>query len=194
MVGQARALIARRGVLALLAAAPAFTAAQDLEVHAACRDGMPHGPYELRARGGELRVVGAFNRGKRTGSFIYWTGSGARIAHVPYDDDTKSGTLSLWYVPSRAGREPQPKLQAGFAAGKRNGVTRSWYADGRPRVLFRYEMDALADARAWTAAGAPLPEPEARELAARDRAMDDKYYASLDAIVTGHLPDCRDRP
>lgn len=194
MVGQARALIARFGIFALLAAAPAPTAAEDLEVRAACRDGMPHGAYELRAQDGALRVAGAFNRGKRTGSFIYWSGHGARLAHVPYDDDHQSGTLSLWYPPSRAGREPQPKVQAGFAAGTRNGVTRSWYADGRPRALFRYETDSLADARAWTEAGTPLPEAEARKLALRDREADDKYYASLDAIVSGHLPDCRDRP
>jgi antitoxin component YwqK of YwqJK toxin-antitoxin module len=193
MVGASGKLIARCGALALIAVVPQVVA-QDLHAIAACRDGLPHGAYELRTQGGELRIAGAFNRGKRTGSFIYWTGNGARIAHVPYDDDRRSGTLSLWYVPSRSGREPQPKLQAGFAAGKRNGITRSWYADGRPRTLFRYEMDALVDARAWSRAGSPLAEPDARERAARDRDLDDKYYASLDAIVTGHLPDCRDRP
>jgi antitoxin component YwqK of YwqJK toxin-antitoxin module len=194
MVGCPRTLIVRCVTFALLAAAPALAAAQELEVHAACRDGLPHGAYELRTPGGDLRIAGAFNRGTRTGSFIYWAGNGARIAHVPYDEDRKSGTLSLWYVPPRSGREPQPKLQAGFAGGKRNGITRSWYADGRPRTLFRYEMDELADARAWSRTGSPLADADARERAARDRDLDDKYYASLDAIVTGHLPDCKDRP
>jgi antitoxin component YwqK of YwqJK toxin-antitoxin module len=194
MVGQARALIARFGILASAAAAPGLTAAQDLHAIAAYRDGLPHGAYELRAKDGALRVVGAFNRGMRTGSFIYWTRSGARIAQVPYEDDRRNGTLSLWYATSRAAREPQPKLQAGFAAGRRNDVTRSWYANGRPRTLFRYEMDVLADAQAWSRTGSPLAAADAREVAARDRDLDDKYYASLDAIVTGHLPDCRDRP
>jgi antitoxin component YwqK of YwqJK toxin-antitoxin module len=194
MVGQARALIACCSVLVFAGVRPELATARELDVHAACRDGMPHGPYELRAPNGQLRVSGAFSRGIRTGSFIYWTRDGARIAHVPYDDDRKNGTVSLWYATSRSEREPQSKLQAGFAAGRRNGVTRSWYPNGRPRTLFRYEMDVLADAQAWSRTGSKLSAADAREVATRDRDRDDKYYASLDAIVTGHLPDCRDRP
>jgi len=186
MVGTTRALIA-----GLVGAFATFSAnAQDLQAHAACRDGAPHGPYELRAPNGQLRVAGAFNRGKRTGSFIFWTRNGVRIAHIPYDEDRLSGTLSLWFLEIGPGGDPAPKLQAGFAAGHRNGVTRSWYPNGQPRAIYRYETDALADARAWSAAGVPLPESEARELALRDREEDEKYYASLDAIVTEHLPVC----
>ena len=186
MVGTTRALIA-----ALVAALATVSAsAQDLQVHAACRDGAPHGAYELRASTGQLRVAGAFNRGKRTGSFIFWTRTGVRIAHIPYDEDRVSGTLSLWFLEAGPGGDPTPKLQAAFAAGRRNGVSRSWYPNGQPRAIYRYEMDELADARAWSAAGLPLPESEARELALRDREEDEKYYASLDAIVAGHLPAC----
>ena len=189
MVGTTRALIA-----AFVAALATFSAiAQDLQVHAACRDGAPHGAYELRASDGQLRVAGAFNRGKRTGSFIFWTRNGVRIAHIPYDEDRVSGTLSLWFLEIGSGGDPAPKLQAGFAAGHRNGVTRSWYPNGQPRAIYRYETDELADARAWSAAGVPLPESEAHELALRDREEDEKYYASLDAIVAGHLPAC-DKP
>jgi len=166
--------------------------AQDLEVHAACRDGRPHGAYELRSTTGQLRVAGAFNRGKRTGSFIFWTSDGSRVAHIPYDEDHVSGTLSLWFQQGATnnGGDPQQKLQAGFAAGRRNGISRSWYPNGRPRAFFRYEADALADAKAWSAAGVPLAEGEARELALRDREEDETYYASLDAIVATHLPAC----
>ena len=46
-----------------------------------CRDGQPHGRYELRDRRGKLRVAGAFNRGRRTGSFIFWTAAGSRCPH-----------------------------------------------------------------------------------------------------------------
>jgi hypothetical protein len=59
--------------------------------------------------------------------------------------------------------------------------------------VFRYENDELAEARAWDASGAPLGDGAARERAARDRAGDEKYYASLDAIVRGHLPACAER-
>lgn len=186
MVGTARALIS--GSVAALAIASA--AAQDLQVHAACRDGAPHGAYELRASNGQLRVAGAFNRGKRTSSFIFWTRDGNRVAHIPYDEDRVSGTLSLWFAERKTNGDPQTKLQAAFTAGHRNGISRSWYPDGRPRAIYRYESDELVDARAWTAAGAPLTESEARELALRDREEDEKYYASLDAIVQAHRPVC----
>jgi antitoxin component YwqK of YwqJK toxin-antitoxin module len=186
MVEQARRLIVC--VVAWLASLAA--AAQDLEVHAACRDGRPHGAYELRSTNGQLRVVGAFNRGKRTGSFIFWTSGGTRVAHIPYDEDQVSGTLSLWFQQASANGDAQQKLQAGFSAGHRNGISRSWYPDGRPRAIFRYEADVLADAKAWSAAGTPLSSGEARELALRDREEDEKYYASLDAVVVTHLPAC----
>src|SRR5690242_21909204 len=123
MVGQTFALIV--GVLAALIRISA--AAEDLQVHAACRDGAAHGVYELRAPNGQLRVAGAFNRGKRTGSFIFWTRNGVRIAHIPFDEDRVSGTLSLWFLEVGPSGDPAPKLQAAFAAGRRNGVSRSWY-------------------------------------------------------------------
>jgi antitoxin component YwqK of YwqJK toxin-antitoxin module len=186
MVGKTLALIA--GVVAALTHCSAF--AQDLQVHAACRDGAAQGAYELRAADGQLRVAGAFNRGKRTGSFIFWSSNGVRVAHVPYDEDQLSGTLSLWFVQAHPRGDPAPKLQAAFAAGHRNGVSRSWYPSGQPRAIYRYEMDVLAEVRAWSAAGAPLSDSDARELALRDRDEDEKYYASLDAIVLAHRPVC----
>lgn len=186
MVGTARALI----VCGVAALAIASANAQDLQVHAGCRDGAPHGAYELRAPNGQLRVAGAFNRGKRAGSFIFWSRDGNRIAHIPYDEDRVSGTLSLWFAERSANGDPQSKLQAAFSAGRRNGISRSWYPDGRSRAIYRYEADELVDARAWGAAGESLAESEARELALRDREEDEKYYASLDAIVRAHRPVC----
>jgi antitoxin component YwqK of YwqJK toxin-antitoxin module len=188
MVEQARRLI----VCVVASLASLAVTAQGLEVHAACRDGRPHGAYELRSTNGQLRVAGAFNRGKRTGSFIFWTSDGTRVAHIPYDEDHVSGTLSLWFRQAGAKGDAQQKLQAGFAAGRRNGISRSWYPNGRPRAIFRYEADVLADAKAWSAAGVPLPEGEARELALRDREEDETYYASLDAVVVAHLPACEE--
>lgn len=186
MVGKTFALIV--GVVAALASLS--TVAQDLQVHAACRDGAAHGAYELRAADGQLRVAGAFNRGKRTGSFIFWSSGGVRVAHIPYDEDQVSGTLSLWFLQTYPRGDPAPKLQAAFAAGHRNGESRSWYPNGQPRAIYRYEMDVLAEVQAWSAVGAPLSESDARELALRDRDEDEKYYASLDAIVVAHRPVC----
>ena len=193
MVEPARHLI---GVV--IGAACAFGAmgagAQALLASGSCRDGAPHGAYELRSPDGRLRIGGAFNRGKRTSSFIFWTRAGVRIAHIPYDEDLKSGTLSLWYADARPGRDPQQKLEAGYAAGQLNGDKRSWYGDGRPRAFYRYENGALVEAQAWTGTGTPLPPAAVRAMALRDLANDERYYASLDAIVRDHLPACEPAP
>ena len=190
MVEQAHRLI----VCAVATLASLAAAAQDLEVHAACRDGRPHGAYELRSANGQLRLAGAFNRGKRTGSFIFWTRDGTRVAHIPYDEDQVSGTLSLWFQQAGANGDAQQKLQVGFTAGRRNGISRSWYPNGRPRAIYRYEGDVLADAKGWGAAGTPLSDGEARERALRDREEDEKHYASLDAMILTHLPACEEHP
>jgi hypothetical protein len=188
MVGQAPIVI-----IALAAWATA-AAAQQFEIVGSCRDGQPHGAYELRAVGGQLRVAGAFNRGKRTSSFLFWTTRGVRVAHIPYDEDRKSGTISLWYADARPGRDAQQKLEAAYAGGKRNGLTRSWYPNGRTRAIFRYDHGRLVDARAFSPAGAALSDDAARAMASRDRDDDERYYSSLDAIVTSHLPRCEDPP
>lgn len=186
---------AQRLIHAALAAG-ALTAgsagAQALHATGHCRDGLPHGAYQLLADDGTLRVAGAFNRGKRTSSFIFWSSRGVRLAQIPYDEGQWSGTLSLWYADGARGRDPQAKLEAGYAAGRRNGETRSWHANGKPRAVLVYEQGALKDAKAWSVAGAPLSEAAARALAARDAAVDERYYQSLEAMVSAHPPRCDD--
>ena len=118
MVGSPPRLIACAvAAAAMLGLGPTAASAQALRIVASCRDGYPHGAYELRSASGELRVAGAFNRGKRTSSFLFWSGKGVRIAHIPFDEDERSGTLSLWYEDGPAGREPQQKLEAVFSGG-----------------------------------------------------------------------------
>ena len=178
------------GIAAALLLAAASAAAQDYTVDASCRDGQPHGSYELRDARGAVRVVGAFNRGRRTGSFIFWNSAGVRIAHLPFDDDALSGTAALWYADKGTHDEPRVKEEAVYTRGKLNGIKRSWYPDGKPRAEFAYEEGALRAALATSESGRPLPESEARALAARDMAADDALYASLLDLVASHLPRC----
>jgi hypothetical protein len=42
-------------------------------------------------------VSSAPNKGKRTGSFMFWSSRGVRIA-LPYDEGALSGTLALWWA------------------------------------------------------------------------------------------------
>ncbi|MFI4925962.1 MAG: toxin-antitoxin system YwqK family antitoxin [Vicinamibacteria bacterium] len=173
-----------------LAALAAVAHAETFSVRGGCRDGYAHGVYELRDAAGKLRAQGAFNRGARTSSFIYWTSSGIRVAHIPYDDGVVSGTVALWYSQTLPGRESRQKLEAAYAKGQRHGPTRSWFPNGRPRGEYGYENGALVSAKAWNAVGVVLGDEDARTQAARDASEDAKYYASLDVIVEANLPAC----
>ncbi len=180
----------RAGAIAFAALFAASASAQDLAVEGSCRDGLPHGAYELKGAGGQVRVVGAFSKGRRTGSFLFWSSAGARIAQLPFDDDALSGTLALWYASPVRGGEPVRKLEAVYAQGRLSGLKRSWYPDGRLRAEFRYDRGVLTDARAFTESGKAMPDADARAMADRDLRTDDAYFASLDATVRANLPRC----
>ena len=159
-------------------------------VDGSCRDGEPHGRYELRSGNGTLRVVGAFNHGKRTGSFIFWTVSGSRAAHIPYDDDLRNGTLATWHETRLVASEPPRRFESMWRHGARDGLTRSWYSDGHRRLETEYARGRQAASIGWTAAGARLSERAAGEIAERDALLADAYYAELEALVRNHLPRC----
>jgi len=189
MVGEAARLTALLVVLAL-ACGDASARRDDLLVDGACRDGFAHGRYELRSGSGALRVAGAFNHGKRTGSFIFWNGNGTRIAHIPYDDDLRNGTLATWYEPRRRGGEATHRLESPWRRGVRDGLTRSWYPDGHRRLEAEYEGGRLVRATAWSDAGTRLDEAAAHRIAERDAVTGDAEYAELEALVRQHLPRC----
>jgi hypothetical protein len=182
-------------VAALACAAGVASASDDAyRVTGQCREGHAQGGYALRSMDGTLRVQGAFNQGQRVGSFIFWTAAGARVAHLPFDNDVLAGTVSLWYAGVQAGAEPPRKLEAVYRQGARHGQTRSWYASGQRRGEFEYVDGELRSARAWTEAGAAYDEAAARGLAERDRAADADYIDTLLAVVRRHLPDCTPPP
>ena len=187
MVGQASRLSLCAGWAVLLAATQA--GAQPFVVVGQCREGQPNGAYELRMADGRLRVAGAFAQGHLTGTFVFWTASGAREAVVPFDSDARSGTIALWYTPSGAALEAGRKLEAPYVDDKPHGIQRSWYANGAYRAEYRYEHGVLSSARAWSDSGEPLPEADARALAARDAASNDEFYAALVSLVRANLPE-----
>ncbi len=177
---------------AVLGAHSGLSAAQptDLVASVACRDGAPNGAYELRMPDGRLRIVGAFAKGRRTGTFLFWGSTGERIAVVPYDDDAKVGTVAVWYSSPGPQGEPRRKLEAAYAAGVRHGITRSWHANGRRRTEYLYERGDLVTVEAWSDSGVPLPEPEARRVAERDAAADADFLAGLERTIAENARRC----
>ncbi len=164
--------------------------AQPYVVDGQCRSGVPNGPYELRMPDGGLRVVGAFAQGRMTGTFIFWAAGGARTAVLPLDNDARNGTLALWYTTPQNRREAGHKLEAPYVDDRLHGIKRSWYANGVQRGEYRYEHGVLVEAHAWTEAGSPLPEADARSLASGDMDADEQDYASLLAMVRDNQPVC----
>ncbi len=189
MVGEAPRLKAL--LLALAALASPCVDAETVQwlVDGGCRDGAPHGRYELRNGAGTLRVAGAFSYGKRTGSFIFWTASGARIAHIPYDDDVRNGTLATWYETHR-GAEAARHFESSWRRGVREGLTRTWYPDGRRRSEVEYVRGRASRITAWNDAGEPLTEAAAHAIADEDAAAGDSRYQALETLVEQHLPRC----
>jgi hypothetical protein len=186
VVGARKALAAG----ALVASLTVVATAEPLNVVGSCREGLPNGGYELRMPDGRLRTVGAFARGKKTGTFIFWTAGGARVAVIPYDDDARTGTVALWYVETSEWIEAGRRLEARYVDDRRHGTTRSWHTNGTLRSEFRYERGALIETHAWTDTGAALPESEARELATRDAESDQALLEALVSVVSDNLPRC----
>jgi len=190
MVGQGARLTRLLAASSWLAAGVACAQSPTWIVEGSCRDGQPHGRYELRTGDGALRVAGAFNHGRRTSSFIFWSTKGVRIAHIPYDDDVRNGTLATWYETRITGAEPPRRFESMWRRGAREGLTRTWYADGRRRSETEYERGRLVTTAGWTDIGTRLNEPAAREAAERDAIAADAYYTELETLVRDHVPHC----
>jgi len=183
------AIVAWTGAFAAGIAGPAAAArAEQVVANGSCREGAPHGAYELRAADGTLRAIGAYNRGRRTGSFIFWNARGVRVAHVPYDDDAVSGTVALWYAAARSDGTTVQKREAPFTAGRRNGTVRGWHADGRASVEAEYRDGELVAAKAWDGRGRAVSEKDARAAALRDASADDAEFRALEDLVRRHPP------
>lgn len=174
----------------MLTLVPLALAAKAFDVVGACRNGVANGAYELRTQDRNLRVVGAFAHGRKTGTFIFWNSSGARVAVIPYQDDEMAGTVAFWYTVPGARRELQRKLEAPYVENRLHGIKRSWNPRGGRRSEFRYQRGVLSDAKAWEDNGTPRPKTEALAQAATDEVTDKQLFAALEALIHDHPPHC----
>ena len=195
MVGEAPLSTARTCLRRLASALGGIracgAAAQGLVVEGACRDGEPNGAYTLRAADGRLRVAGAFAKGRRTGTFLFWSERGARIAVIPYDNDRKAGTIALWYAPPAPGGGRAAQVGGGVrrrSAARRKAVLVSErQAADRPSLRARRARRRRAPGRR---PAHRFRRRGARSWRARDVVTDEQFYATLEALVADHRPKC----
>ena len=178
-------------ILAGLSGAPDGATRADYVATGACRDGAANGAYELRMPDGRLRILGAFAKGRRTGTFLFWASTGARIAVVPYDDDAKVGTVALWYAPATPQGEPRRKLEAAYAGGVRHGLTRSWHANGRAAGGVSLRTREPGGGRGLERIrGTTRRNPKRAASRSVIAAADAEFYASLERTIAENGPRC----
>ncbi len=177
-----------------LSLSPAVAPGQGYVAAGACRAGVPNGAYELRSSDGHLRVAGAFAQGRMTGTFIFWTAAGARLAVLPFDNDARNGTVSLWYAAPDAAVEAGRRLEAPYVGDLPHGIQRSWYPGGGLKGENRYEYGVLVSTRGWNRAGEPLTDAAARSQAVSEAEADERVYATLRALVRANRPPCDRAP
>jgi len=183
--GLLRAVVAAC-VVSASAAAPAQPGGSSLVTHGGCRDGVANGGFEVRSPAGRLRVAGAFHEGRRTGTFIFWTAGGERIAVVPFDNDVRNGTIALWHDVAGHAR----RLEAPYVRGVAHGMHRGWQRNGSRLFEVEYDHDRVASVIAWSASGKPLAEAEARRIVAEARRRDEAVLAGLETMIAQHRPVC----
>jgi antitoxin component YwqK of YwqJK toxin-antitoxin module len=158
-------------------------------VEGTCRNGRTDGPYTLELD--HVVVEGHFSNGARSGLFRFRTESGALLAEIPYVADLRDGVLRVWYHPdSAAAGTDRRRLEAELERGERDGATRYWYEDGRPRAEYMYVEGALVGARGWNDAGEALSADEAEAQARVDRTSDEQYLTTLEEAVRKNPPRC----
>lgn len=92
-----------------------------------------HGPYVGLYKSGRKQVEGAYLDGKRTGLWVAWDESGAKIEELTFENDLWSGKRTQWV-------NGQKVLEENWVAGKRQGPQREW-VKGR-EVVTEFVNDA----------------------------------------------------
>lgn len=78
-----------------------------------------HGPYLGLYKSGKKHVEGAYLEGKRTGVWLAFDESGAKLEELTFDNDLWSGKRTQWL-------NGQKILEENWVNGKREGVQKEW--------------------------------------------------------------------
>ncbi len=187
-----RARLACRGMLAWLSCSrvAAGAGAQQLEAVGACRDGVPNGAYEL------FQADGRLARGRRIRA-----GQEDRDLHLL---DRRRGAHRRHTLQRRRAQRHDRAVvydsrQRARAAAEVGSALCRWQAARDQALLVperqaeleaRYERGSLG-AKAWTEAGLPLADADARAGWPRRSSQRTRpVYATLDALVRDHRPHC----
>lgn len=97
------------------------------------RSPLVDGPFEERDEQGELLVRGAFEGGRRSGSWERWFPGGGRESSGFWVAGRREGTWRWWFEGER------PKKVGDYRDGVPHGPCTEWYANGELRAQGRFE-------------------------------------------------------
>jgi hypothetical protein len=136
-----------------------------------CRDGLPHGNYELRDAKGK-RARGRCLQSRQAHGQLHLLVERGRAHRAPaVREDALSGTLALWYS-GKSTREPQRKLEAVVLARQAQRRQALVVPERRLRAEYRYDDVNVAPGfgRETEFSGRRMRDADARALALRDAA------------------------
>jgi antitoxin component YwqK of YwqJK toxin-antitoxin module len=174
----------RVSLVAVLILVACATPGTSYTVKGSCASGTPDGPFELVLPNGRTQVAGSFDRGAKEGLFVIYSSSGAKIAEIPYHEDSFQGAITLWYMPtSPSDARTRRKLDSSYDSGLRHGLSSSWYPDGTQRGEATYAQGTLVKAIGWSQSGVPLSSDEALRMANSDAEADRTLYAVYEEVI-----------
>ena len=123
---------------AVLAAAPAIVATEELEVEAVTGRRLWYGaPYTGTARtyftSGEIATEDVFVAGRREGLRRRWFQDGTLAYRAEYVDGRAHGLSETWW------KNGNPRSRATYHEGHLHGVCEQWYRTGEPFKRLSYE-------------------------------------------------------
>lgn len=82
------------------------------------------GPYLVYHETGEIKIVGEYKNGERTGMWSSWFASGEIQSEVNYDKDLENGEYKVYYANGNL------KIKGFYKKGKASGVWLFYAEDG----------------------------------------------------------------
>lgn len=146
--------------------------------------GVYNGPVEIWSSYDVRQGAGDARHGRPEGRWTLWDESGTKVAELTYRDGYFDGSIAFWHG-AQAGPALRGKLKCRgmFVDGQWQGLTRTYWPNGRIRSERTYEADNVVAAMAFDPQGGALSEAEASKVAAADEQQDNALLDAFDELI-----------